>query len=469
MQYSQVSPITGTSQEIIYMAARVSPIDALICDPKFTSLKSYYCDFDPFEWMRTDYGTDFGKIMHQVPRGIFKPLSIKDLQAFIILANKHRVSIGVRAEGHSVMGQTLAKDGIIIDLKALPNTYYIIREDSVEDSILVMSANATWEEVLNATLAVGKTVPVLTDYLRLSIGGTLSVGGLGGSSFKNGSQADHVEFFRILTFAGNLEFCNRLENSDLFYAALCGLGEVGIIYDVGLSLVASKANVICKKLYYKNVDQFFKAQLALYEHSNVDYLKGYAKKQEGEWVFVIETATYDESNNSDELVFPDKTETTESSYIDFVSQVNVFIETLSNIGKLDVPHPWYSVLMPSDKIAEHLQLALQSPYIKGDEPILLYPIRSSTLHCPNLMRPQTETIFMFSILYNCSFTADPNIPEQDVVDHNAKLFKHAKEAGGFEYPVGVVSTEKSLETHFGDAWPNFLHAKNKYDPNGIKH
>jgi len=44
---------------------------------------------------------------------------------------------------------------------------------------VVVEAGATWSDVLRTTLAQGKTPPVLTDYLELSVGGTLTVGGVG--------------------------------------------------------------------------------------------------------------------------------------------------------------------------------------------------------------------------------------------------------------------------------------------------
>jgi FAD/FMN-containing dehydrogenase len=44
---------------------------------------------------------------------------------------------------------------------------------------VTVEAGARWSEVLRATLAQGKTPPVLTGYLELSVGGTLIAGGVG--------------------------------------------------------------------------------------------------------------------------------------------------------------------------------------------------------------------------------------------------------------------------------------------------
>ena len=46
-----------------------------------------------------------------------------------------------------------------------------------------------WATVLDAALASGTTPPVLNDYMHLSVGGTLSVGGIGGTSCTSGRRS----------------------------------------------------------------------------------------------------------------------------------------------------------------------------------------------------------------------------------------------------------------------------------------
>src|SRR5260370_35281222 len=87
-----------------------------------------------------------------------------------------------------------------------------------------VGAGATWRQVLRGTLAVGLTPPVLTDYLGLSVGGTLSVGGLSGSSFRHGAQVDHVTELEVVTGSGMRELCSPTPNPDLFGAVRAGLG-----------------------------------------------------------------------------------------------------------------------------------------------------------------------------------------------------------------------------------------------------
>ena len=73
---------------------------------------------------------------------------------------------------------------------------------AVEGDRVVVEAGAKWSEVLRATLAQGKTPPVLTEYLELSVGGTLVVGGVGATTSTFGVQSDNVIDLEVVTGNG---------------------------------------------------------------------------------------------------------------------------------------------------------------------------------------------------------------------------------------------------------------------------
>lgn len=96
-------------------------------------------------------------------------------------------------------------------------------------SRLDVPARAHWRRVERAANRVGLTMPVLPDYLHLSVGGTLSVGGYGIDSIRHGGQVDHVERLEIITPGGERLRCSSTERPDLFSRALAGLGHAGVI------------------------------------------------------------------------------------------------------------------------------------------------------------------------------------------------------------------------------------------------
>ena len=72
----------------------------------------------------------------------------------------------------------------MVDMSAM-NSIHDIKPDRV-----VVDAGITWRDLLDATLARGLTPPVLTNYLGLSIGGTIAVGGIGSASSRHGMQTE---------------------------------------------------------------------------------------------------------------------------------------------------------------------------------------------------------------------------------------------------------------------------------------
>lgn len=426
--------------------AEASPVNKLFNDPKFAKIK------DCLDTKCEGYTTDFGKLCSKDPEAVFKPKTESDLELFITLANLHKVSVTVRAQGHSMNGQTLSDTGIVIDLSNLP------KDPKISHKTLSIAAHATWKEVTDFTLQHGFTVPVVTDYLGLSVGATIGFGGLGGSSFKMGSQADHIERFRILTFKGEILECSTRENQELYEVALCGLGQMGIILEVGLSLVSAKQFVQEYECSYSDPEAFLLAQRELYNAGNVDHLKGHVKKVDGQWVYVVKAAT-----------FVDEPQEQTCGYGAFINEVDVFIEALDKAGKLDVPHPWYTVLIPEDKILDHLKAALASPFLQGEEPILVYPLSNAAFCCQNFVKPKNTTFYSLSVLYNCSFSARSDIAVDQLLAFSREQYNRLKNDGGCRYPVDATTFDQAdWQAHFGPRWQHFAAMKQLYDPNSLK-
>jgi FAD/FMN-containing dehydrogenase len=72
----------------------------------------------------------------------------------------------------------------------------------------VVAVVAKWSDVLRATLVRGKTPPVLTEYLELSVGDTLIVGGVGAATSAFGVQSDNVIDMEVVTGKGKKVTCS---------------------------------------------------------------------------------------------------------------------------------------------------------------------------------------------------------------------------------------------------------------------
>lgn len=78
---------------------------------------------------------------------------------------------------------------------------------------------------------------VATGGADLSVGGALSVGGIGATTHRYGMQTDNVRELDVVTGDGEILTCSPEMNSDLFNSVRAGLGQFGIITSATLALV----------------------------------------------------------------------------------------------------------------------------------------------------------------------------------------------------------------------------------------
>ena len=108
---------------------------------------------------------------------------------------------------------------------------------------VLADAGCSWGAVLQETLKQGATPPVIPDYLELSVGGTLSIGGISPTSYRYGAQVDNVEALQVVTGEGHIVTCSRHHREDLFDAVLAGQGQCAVLARAVIKLVAAPARV----------------------------------------------------------------------------------------------------------------------------------------------------------------------------------------------------------------------------------
>ena len=107
--------------------------------------------------------------MHRRPWAVLEPGDIDDIVVMLRFCNQHRIQAAARGQGHATFGQAQVKGGLVIEMGTLDKI-------SVGAEMVTAEAGARWSSLLHATLPHGLTPPVLTDYLELSVGGTLGRG-----------------------------------------------------------------------------------------------------------------------------------------------------------------------------------------------------------------------------------------------------------------------------------------------------
>ena len=112
-------------------------------------------------------------------------------------------------------------------------------------------AGATWGDVATHAQARGLVPPLVPDFPDLSVGGTLSVGGIGPESFRLGTLADSALELYVVTGAGEFITCSEQRHQDLFHGVLAGLGQLAIIVSARLRLVPALPQATQFRLLYQ--------------------------------------------------------------------------------------------------------------------------------------------------------------------------------------------------------------------------
>ncbi|MDT7786268.1 MAG: cytokinin dehydrogenase [Pseudonocardiales bacterium] len=354
---------------------------------------------------------DYGGLVHHHPAAVLRPSDIAEISAVL----RENALVVPRGAGHSLDGQAQAPNGVVVDMTGL-DTIHEIRSDHV-----VVDAGAKWSDVLRATLPRGLTPPVLTDYLELTVGGTLSVGGLGGASQHFGAQTDNVLALDVLTPSGELVTCGPA------HPVLAGRGRNGIIVRATLRLVPAPETVQWHRLHYSSVARLVADQRVLVTAGSFDYLEGQLKIRDGRRVRELEAVSY-AGASLDGLEFDDA-DTQVVSYWDFVNRLAAGEPLLREAGLWESPHPWCNLFAPDhavENVLEHLETEGKDLYSDFGL-VLAYPLRPERIGALEL--PAGEVVFLVAALrYALSREA-----AQAMLEANDVLTKMVLRAGGTLY------------------------------------
>lgn len=410
---------------------------------------------------------DFGGLVSDRPRAVLLAESVADVRAVVEFAARQRISVVARGRRHSAYGQSQVRDGIVVDLSRLGRVH------EITDDHVTVDAGATWGETLRATLERGRTPRVLTDYLGTSIGGTLSAGGIGGTSHRYGVQTDNVLALDIVTGDGVLRTCSPTEAPDLFHAALAGFGRCGIIVRATVALTAAPVLVRRHKVYYPTLAELLTRQRDLLRAGRFDFLQGQILPTEDGWTYLLDAAEYDPSGNGDGDANADThhdTATIEDlPYWDFADRLADAEAFLRQTGDWFAPHPWPNLLLPGEAVDEFLAaiMARLSHEDLGAPGIgLVYPVPRHRLATPLFRVPDAEIVFLFAGLRYAP--AGDLAAVERMLSANRDWYDRAVAVGGTAYPVGAIPFDAAdWARHLGPARANLDAARRRYDPHGV--
>jgi FAD/FMN-containing dehydrogenase len=420
---------------------------------------------------RATAAEDFGHILRQAPEGVLLPGSDRDVAKIIRWAGDLRRKVAPQAQRHSVYGRAQARGGIVIDMTRLAAV------QQVENDRIVVGAGATWSAVLAATLPRGLTPPVLTDYLELSVGGTVVVGGVGGTTSRHGVQSDNVLEMDVITGSGEKVTCSPSGNADLFQAARAGLGQVGVITRTTLKLVAAPAKARRYVLTYPNLKTLLAAQRRLAADNRFDAVQGAIAPTPAGWTFRLDAARYfsgDQPPDDNALLAglsDDRAaaKLTTLSYLEYLNRLAALERLLRSNRQWFNPHPWLMTFVGDSSVESVVAGELErmtSADLGTFGQIVLSPLQRSAITSPLLQLPQDDLLYAFNLV---RIPATDAVAEADrLIKANRAIYERVRAAGGTLYPVSAFPmSADDWRRHFGSSWAQFRDAKRKFDPRQV--
>jgi cytokinin dehydrogenase len=430
------------------------------------------------EASRQASSTDLGNITTHKPCAVLRPHSTHDVAAMIRFCNTHSIAVSTRGKASTTHGQTLS-DGLVIENRSL-NRIHSIGPDVAE-----VDAGILWKDLVKAAFdqTPRMTPPAITGYTSLTVGGTLSVGGLGGlvGALRTGLQVDHVRELEVVTGTGAIERCSPQRKPDLFEAVLGGLGQCGVITKAVIELVPAKENARTYVLEYTDNAAFFHDVRTVIERPSIDHV--YAELQPPGATpthKLYATVIYDPSDPPRDDVAVDglsvEPSIDDTGYLDYVFSIDTFVDGMRETVNWDrLVKPWYDVWLPGSVMEEYVAEVhpTLTPRDIGPYGIsLIYPQRREHIHNPYPRLPEPDgSPWVFVLDINTA--ADTPEPDsgfvEEMLDRNDRMFARARQQyGAVLYPIGSLRfTAQDWRTHFGDQWPAFNEAKNRYDPKAI--
>jgi cytokinin dehydrogenase len=404
------------------------------------------------------YADDFGQIVHEQPIAVLRPRSVNDIVAMVRFAGSHQLQIAARGQGHSLSGQTQVRNGIVIDMRTMQAIY------SIESDRMTVDAGCHWSDVIQPAFARGLIPPVLTDYQGLTVGGTVSIGGISPESFEHGSQADNVLSLDVVTGTGEQLTCSDSQNISLFEAALAGQGQCCIIVRVTLRLVPATQLVRVYSLPYADLKTVMDDSVKLIQAGTFNGVVTYISPSQDGWNYVLNCLAYFDKTNPPD----DQALLAGLNYLPGAEEVvNLpFDKYLFRLGDVPPgpPSPCLTQLVPASKAVPYIAdaLARVKPTSEAQSIFVqLFTWNTDRFHRPLFRAPSEAVAFGLGMLRNVYDAAGV----EGVVKQNRSLYEQNRRQGGTLYPFSVLPMSKlDWQLHYGSAWDGLVDAKLRFDP-----
>ena len=328
----------------------------------------------------------------RVPEAVVTPRSADEVARIVRRASVDGVGLAVRGAGHSQGGQSLTDSGAVVDTTCLDG----IRPAG--PGLVRAQGGVRWGALVDALRAEGHLPRVLPDFGALTVGGTLSAGGLGTTSHRYGAQVGQVERLEVVTGTGERVQCSPTRNAGLFDAVRSGQGQFGIITEAWIRLRRAGRRFRQYELHYRDFERFADDLEHIVAADRFDHLRAEIRHDEN--VVVLNAGfEYDEEPDDERMLHA------------LGHDENAYTRDTASVGRAGMyppwsfsrmfHYPWRDWFLPW----ETLRTLLAQPWLDPDSVpgrpwrwIGLYPMGRETTFARLFIRPPGERAISYSVL-----------------------------------------------------------------------
>ncbi|TQE05810.1 hypothetical protein C1H46_008493 [Malus baccata] len=394
---------------------------------------------------------DFGNTYQFLPLAVLYPKSVSDISSTVKLifnmGSASELTVAARGHGHSLQGQAQAHRGVVIDMESLKGSQMQVHTG--EQPYVDVSGGELWINILHETLKLGLAPKSWTDYLHLTVGGTLSYAGISGQAFRHGPQINNVYQLQVVT---DQEYLIASENSFDYIEGFVILNRTGLL---------------------NNWRSSFNPK---------DPMQASQFNSDGKTLYCLEMAKYfnpDVTNVIDQITerlllklhyIPSTLFMSEVSFVEFLDRVHLSELKLRAKGLWEVPHPWMNLLIPKNRIHEFADEVFGNILTNNiNGPILIYPVNKTKWNNKtSLVTPDEDVFYLVALLSSAVPSSKGTDGLEYILTQNKRILEYSARADlGIKQYLPHYRTQGEWRAHFGPRWKAFARRKSSYDPLAI--
>ena len=423
---------------------------------------------------------DFGRLVRRTALAVLAPRSIGELERILAFANTRGLKLTARGRGMSQGGQSIPAGGVSLDLSQLTETGV----PQATSRTMRCSSGTTWRAAIARAAPHGFLPKVVPLNLDLTVGGLLSVAGVGATSHRFGCAVSCVAELEVVTGDGRRVTCSETREPAVYQALLGGLGRAGIIASADVELRPFKPRVRTFYLLFHELGAWLGAQRFLVDSNRADYLEAFCspcvqglrngpngRVPFAEWFYGLHVSLEHDPGQAPEqaealagLDFFRLVHVEDNDTVAFAARYDARFAGMRNSGAWLQPHPWVEAMLPGDRLHEILPAVLEAyPLAFGDGPRLLFINRHRAP--PFLRMPEGPSVACCALLP----VGVPRHILPSALDALRSIHRTIVAAGGKRVLSGWITMmdEAALLEHFGEQAAAWTSARRALDPKGV--